>query len=244
MPMRTSGMKSFAITPLPLTSAALVALLCAACGRLEPQTADYVDGPACPYQSQSACPYAQGRLKPAQGQELTNVPLRWSQERGAYIADIPADSTTVYVFLNGDTAARRAAPVVAPPVAAPALPPPVLQPVALENPFEETRTWRGKYICTQGLTDLAFRVTSVSGTEIGAIFQFVHVDSGAAGSYRMTGHYNPRLRTVSFEPGEWLEQPPNYVTISMTGSVSPDGSIFAGRIPHPGCSWFRLRPAP
>lgn len=239
MPMRTSGMKSFAITPLPLTSAALVALLCAACGRLEPQTVDSVDWQGCPYSSgKSSCSYARAKQAPSTQEQLTDVPLRYSPERGAYIADIPADTTTVYVFMNGDTAAQAAAPVLAPRPQRVAAPPPAL------NPFAELRSWRGKYICTQGLTDLSFRITSVSGSEMSAIFNFVHVDSGAAGTYRMNGHYNPRFRSVTFEPGEWIERPPNYVTVSMSGSIAPDGSIFAGRIPHAGCSWFRLRPAP
>lgn len=222
--MRTAMMKSLSQHSLPL--AALAALLCAACEPMEPQTAYAFD---------------RGASAPEQG-PLTSVPLVYSPEGGYYVANVPANTSTIYILLNEDPSAQ-ARPVAA----APAPPPPRVLPVAApalpENPFAVSRVWRGKYVCTQGLTDLAFRVTEVNGPRIAAVFGFFHEDSGASGSYRMSGFFDARSGRVSFEPGEWIERPPNYVTVSMKGRITPDGSLFAGRIPHAGCSWFRLAPA-
>ncbi|XXY47274.1 hypothetical protein WME91_45455 [Sorangium sp. So ce269] len=111
------------------------------------------------------------------------------------------------------------------------------------NPFERTRTWIGDYDCPQGTTEMTFRILRVKGDRIKAVFGFRHADSGASGKYLMMGRYDADTRTASFSPGAWLERPPNYVTVSMRGDLALDGSLFAGRIEHPECGAFRLRPA-
>ncbi len=111
------------------------------------------------------------------------------------------------------------------------------------NPFARTRTWVGDYDCPQGNTELTFRVLHVRGDAITAAFEFHHVDSGAAGKYLMTGRYDADTRKVRFAPGEWIDQPHDYVTVGMSGEIAFDGSLFAGRIDNPRCGAFRLRPA-
>ncbi|WP_187345908.1 hypothetical protein [Sorangium cellulosum] len=112
-----------------------------------------------------------------------------------------------------------------------------------ENPFARTRTWIGDYDCPQGTTEMTFRILQVQGDRIKAVFDFRHAASGASGKYLMRGRYDPETRTATFSPGAWLERPPNYVTVSMKGDLALDGSLFAGRIEHPECGAFRLRPA-
>ncbi|WP_437817223.1 hypothetical protein [Sorangium sp. So ce1078] len=112
-----------------------------------------------------------------------------------------------------------------------------------ENPFERARTWIGDYDCPQGTTGMTFRILQVKGDRIKAVFDFHHGESGASGKYLMNGRYDPETRTAAFSPGAWLERPPNYVTVSMKGDLALDGSLFAGRIEHPECGAFRLRPA-
>jgi hypothetical protein len=111
------------------------------------------------------------------------------------------------------------------------------------NPFNRTRTWIGDYDCPQGNTEFTFRIIQVRDDKIKAIFDFNHVESGATGKYLMTGRYDEQTRTATFRPGAWIKQPPNYVTVGMKGDVAVDGSLFAGRIDHPLCGAFRLRPA-
>ncbi|MGK4006444.1 hypothetical protein WMF31_27745 [Sorangium sp. So ce1036] len=112
-----------------------------------------------------------------------------------------------------------------------------------ENPFERTRTWIGDYDCPQGTTEMTFRILQVRGNRIKAVFGFHHAESGVSGKYLMRGRYDARARTATFSPGSWIERPPNYVTVSMKGDLALDGSLFAGRIEHPECGAFRLRPA-
>ena len=111
------------------------------------------------------------------------------------------------------------------------------------NPFERHRTWIGDYDCTQGNTGFALRVMDVRGRVIRAIFDFMHAPSGANGSYIVTGHFDPETRKVHLDPSSWIVQPAEYVMVSMSGEVSTDSSLFAGKIDHPGCGYFTLKPA-
>ncbi|WP_433934984.1 hypothetical protein AB3662_10170 [Sorangium cellulosum] len=112
-----------------------------------------------------------------------------------------------------------------------------------DSPFERTRTWIGDYDCPQGTTQMTFRILRVKDDRIKAIFDFHHAESGVSGKYLMLGRYDAETRTASFSPGAWIERPANYVTVSMKGDLALDGSLFAGRIEHPECGAFRLRPA-
>ncbi|WP_437289867.1 hypothetical protein [Sorangium sp. So ce406] len=112
-----------------------------------------------------------------------------------------------------------------------------------DSPFERTRTWIGDYDCPQGTTQMTLRILRVKDGRIKAIFDFHHAESGVSGKYLMLGRYDAETRTASFSPGAWIERPPNYVTVSMKGDLALDGSLFAGRIEHPECGAFRLRPA-
>lgn len=112
-----------------------------------------------------------------------------------------------------------------------------------ENPFERSRTWVGDYDCPQGNTALTLQVIQVSGAVVRGVFDFHHVESGAAGKYLITGRYDGETRRAAFTPGAWLVQPPDYISLPMSGDVSVDGTLFAGRIEHPQCGAFRLRPA-
>lgn len=111
-----------------------------------------------------------------------------------------------------------------------------------DNPFDVIRRWTGDYDCPQGTTDMKLTITGVRGRQVEGIFAFHHVPSGAAGSYFTRGTYDQATRTIVFKPGDWIERPPNYETVPIRGDVARDGSLFAGRIDHPRCGAFRLRP--
>ncbi|WP_437592116.1 hypothetical protein [Sorangium sp. So ce1000] len=143
----------------------------------------------------------------------------------------PSSAETVYIVLQDPPPAAAAAGGWVP------------GEVPGDNPFERTRTWIGDYDCPQGTTEMTFRILQVDGDRIKAVFVFHHAESGASGKYLMSGRYDAETRTASFTPGAWLERPPNYVTVGMTGDLAFDGSLFAGRIEYPDCGAFRLRPA-
>lgn len=222
--------------PLPVASlpalAAVAALLCMGCGRRDSRTAYHYGYEGCDIERGYA---AEGEAAAPDGYNIPEgykrAPVRYSHEHGGYVATIPEGAQNVMIILPSGEA--HPAP---PPVPVAALPTPV------NNPFEAVRAWRGKYVCPQGVTDMSFTITSVEGTHVEAVFSFNHRSSGAVGAYRMSGRFDPRTRSTNFEPGDWLLRPPGYITISMQGRVASDGSFFDGVIPHPGCSWFRLRP--
>jgi hypothetical protein len=112
-----------------------------------------------------------------------------------------------------------------------------------ESAFERARTWVGDYDCPQGNTELTFRILAVRGRHVTALFDFHHVESGASGRYLMNGSYDADTHRVKLTPGAWLAQPRDYVSVGMSGEVSEDGSLFAGRMDHPRCGAFRLKPA-
>lgn len=111
-----------------------------------------------------------------------------------------------------------------------------------DNPFQRSRTWVGDYDCTQGNTGLALRIVDVRGRVVRAVFDFRHAPSGAAGSYLISGTYEPETRRVRFDPSRWIERPEDYIMVPMEGEIASDGSLFAGRIPFPGCGAFHLKP--
>lgn len=110
------------------------------------------------------------------------------------------------------------------------------------NPFAETRLWRGAYDCPQGRTELVLQVTDVHDNWIRAVFQFHHAPSGAAGRYFVAGDFDPRSGALALVPGPWIHRPDGYVSVGMEGRVSPQGESISGRITHPDCGGFRVRP--
>lgn len=111
-----------------------------------------------------------------------------------------------------------------------------------ENPFERSRKWIGDYDCRQGNTSFSLRILDVRGRVVRAVFDFRHAPSGAAGAYLITGTYDADTRRAHFEPTQWIVQPENYIMVNMEGEVALDGSLFAGKIPFPGCGAFQLKP--
>lgn len=157
---------------------------------------------------------------------------------------IEADAPAIYIIVppGADVAQTTEAPVVVQKVAQPPQERWTPSPVVATNPFERFRTWVGDYDCAQGNTGMALRIVDVRGRVIRAIFDFTHSPSGAAGKYIVSGAYDPETRSVRFEPSQWLEQPDNYIMVPMTGEISLDDSLFAGKINHPSCGAFKLKP--
>jgi hypothetical protein len=108
-------------------------------------------------------------------------------------------------------------------------------------PFVAGESWHGEYVCGQGLTALVVRIVSAGDcNRIDAIFDFAHAPTGAAGRYKMRGTYDATTRAITFAPGTWIAQPPGYVTVGMSGTVSADGRAYTGSITNPSCGPFRV----
>jgi hypothetical protein len=110
-----------------------------------------------------------------------------------------------------------------------------------QMPFEASETWSGTYVCAQGLTQAELTLVRVHGDQFEALFSFHHDPTGISGEYEMTGLYTAETRNVHLTAGDWVTQPPNYVTVNFDGRIAPDESSFSGRVIGPGCSSFTLR---
>ncbi len=108
------------------------------------------------------------------------------------------------------------------------------------NPFESGQIWKGTYLCSQGVTNLALKVSSANGDQVDAVFDFVHPSSGAAGSFHMSGVYDEKTRALRLHAGPWIKQPPNYMTVDMDGAVSTDRTTFSGIMLNESCGKFEV----
>lgn len=143
---------------------------------------------------------------------------------GGAAAAIP--SATVSATATPSGAPSVSAAAIA---AAPAGPPPV---------FTTGETWTGGYFCGQGQTSMSLRITR-SQPDVGAVFNF---SKGAVtGNFMVNGVYSPGTRHLHLAPGNWIHQPPGYVTVALDGEVSPDGHQFSGVVQGPGCSGFSVK---
>jgi serine/threonine protein kinase len=107
--------------------------------------------------------------------------------------------------------------------------------------FSAGQVWSGSYVCAQGPTALRVIIHDASSSRVSAVFDFHHAPTGAQGSFRMTGSYDPVRRAVVFRPSEWIRRPGNYNTVGMQGQITADGRGFVGRITDPACAAFNVR---
>jgi hypothetical protein len=104
--------------------------------------------------------------------------------------------------------------------------------------FRAGDDWSGSYVCVQGRTDLVFHIVASKDDSVSAVFDFTHAPTGVHGAYRMHGRIDPISGEATLTPDEWIEQPPRYVSVGMTGRFA--GSSFNGTITHSGCGGFSL----
>jgi hypothetical protein len=146
--------------------------------------------------------------------------------------DNAAPSATVEVQAAAVAPAASSAPAatVAPIPTAAAAP---------STPFVTGESWSGSYVCGQGPTQVQLHVKR-GGTEVQGVFAFV-TKNKTTGSFNMTGAYDTAARHLHLNAGNWVSQPPGFVTVNLDGTVSADGHGFSGTVQGPGCSTFSLR---
>lgn len=105
-------------------------------------------------------------------------------------------------------------------------------------PLAVGQDWSGKYTCAQGETLAIVHIERVEGVRIHGAFLFRHPLSGAAGSYDVSGTYEPATGRISFEPGAWIERPDGYVSVGFTAIVGQ--RTMKGRVDHPDCGLVSL----
>ena len=109
------------------------------------------------------------------------------------------------------------------------------------NAVEAGGTWRGRYICNQGLTRLTLTVTPSEAGTVQAVFRVYPVEGNpgvADGCFAMSGALSGDQ--LHLEARSWLYRPPGYVTVDLTGTVNPADMSLTGSIIGPNCTTFSL----
>lgn len=105
-------------------------------------------------------------------------------------------------------------------------------------------TWRGTYVCLQGVTGLTLTIHATSEKTVTAIFSFHAVPTNPAvpsGSFRMKGELVSDPSHLRLNAGAWRKRPPGYVTVDLDGDYNPRAGEYVGRVDFDGCSDFVLR---
>ncbi|MBI4917353.1 MAG: hypothetical protein HY825_16055 [Acidobacteria bacterium] len=111
-------------------------------------------------------------------------------------------------------------------------------------------SWRGTYKCGQGMTGLDLLVEQNRGSGLVAEFYFYAVPGNPgvpSGRFRMSGSVTPAgvVRLLASDD-EWIDRPPGYIVVGLTGSISSEGTMFTGEVvegdgrPSAACSAFTL----
>lgn len=108
------------------------------------------------------------------------------------------------------------------------------------SPFDPGDNWTGTYTCPQGVTNLDLVVVSTDGASIVALFDFTF--EAITGSFYLDGTFDKSTGVATFQPGAWIDQPPGWFTVGMTGTVDVCASpmTYTGAITATGCGSFAL----
>ena len=61
------------------------------------------------------------------------------------------------------------------------------------------------------------------------------------GQFKMSGTYATDTRHLHLNAGDWIVQPPRYITVDLDGSVGADNHSFSGTVLAAGCTTFSVR---
>lgn len=103
-----------------------------------------------------------------------------------------------------------------------------------------TGTWRGSYVCGQGLTALELDLTGHADGRVEGIFAFsAHPDNPGvpSGSYHVRGRMSAG-GVLSLRGGAWIEHPEPYVTVDLVGRAEGDPDRYYGFVDGPLCDTF------
>lgn len=105
-----------------------------------------------------------------------------------------------------------------------------------------TGTWRGLYVCAQGVTALELELRGMQDGRVGGTFAFSEAKENPgvpSGSYRVHGVLSAGL-VLRLDPGEWIEHPQDYFPVALVGKVSGEESRYYGFVDGLGCETFSV----
>lgn len=107
-----------------------------------------------------------------------------------------------------------------------------------------TGTWRGTYVCAQGLTALELALTGHEDGRVEGTFAFSEAAGNPgvpSGSYRVHGVLSAGL-VLRLDPGEWIRRPRDYFPVALVGRVEQDASRYYGFVDGWSCGTFAVSP--
>jgi hypothetical protein len=103
--------------------------------------------------------------------------------------------------------------------------------------------WHGEYQCQWDTIGFTLDITDDEADRINAVFSFFPLPGSPtlpAGSFAMSGDYDPADGTIVLKSREWIEEPLGLKRHDLAGRAEIGGEAIAGRIETSGCSDFRL----
>lgn len=105
-----------------------------------------------------------------------------------------------------------------------------------------TGTWRGMYVCAQGLTALELRLRGSEDGRVEGVFAFsAHPENPEvpSGSYRVHGTLTSGL-VLRLESGDWIEHPQDYVPVPLVGRMELERARYYGFVDFLDCETFSV----
>jgi hypothetical protein len=107
---------------------------------------------------------------------------------------------------------------------------------------ELTGTWRGKYVCGQGVTALVLEVRGQEAGRVEGTFAFSAAPENPgvpSGSYRVEGSLSPGM-VLRLDAREWIQQPQDYVSVSLVGRMDLRQARYYGFVDAASCETFTV----
>ena len=105
-------------------------------------------------------------------------------------------------------------------------------------------SWEGTYFCNQGLTNLNLIISTENSSTLNATFNFYTHESNSgipSGSFRMSGFYDEETKKLDLKATDWINQPPGYVMVDLSGNLSKQGNEISGNVNGTKCSTFSVK---
>lgn len=105
-----------------------------------------------------------------------------------------------------------------------------------------TGTWRGTYVCGQGLTSLQLDLVGREDGRVEGTFAFSeHPENPGvpSGSYRVHGTLSSGL-VLRLETGDWIEHPQDYFPVPLVGRVELERRRYYGFVDFLACETFSV----
>jgi hypothetical protein len=106
-----------------------------------------------------------------------------------------------------------------------------------------TGKWRGSYSCLQGHTGLLLTIENSVGGVFTGEFAFYPLEDNpkvSKGRFAIAGTFNSQSGAVAVKGVRWIEQPPNYLMVDLSGTLSGDGRSIDGKVEFSGCTSFHV----